>query len=99
MLHLDRDDTPTPCLVQAPDTYALLVLPGTGRYAMVDGTVQVRTGPDGWLALPPSNGVRWDTAPWFDATTKARPLLHGGDVGQILSERVRCPAAARGAGR
>jgi hypothetical protein len=85
MVALDRK-TSVPCLVIGPDTYALLVLPATGRYALVHPTVEVRTGPDGWVPLPPSRGVRWDTPPWIEATTAPRDLVSGAEIRQDLSE-------------
>lgn len=85
MVLLDRD-MPTPCLVQEPDRYALLVLPSTGRHALAHEAVEVRSGPEGWVAVPPSRGVRWDTPPWYEGTTNPRPLMHGQNVGRVLAE-------------
>ncbi|WP_405656916.1 hypothetical protein [Streptomyces sp. RK9] len=83
MLRLDRISL-VPCLVTHQQTAALLVLPATGRYAAVHDSVEVRTGPDGWLALPPSNGAIWDTPPWTDATNTPHTLLNGDTVGREL---------------
>lgn len=85
MVMLDRD-TPVTCLVVQPHTYALLVLPATGRYAAVDPAVEVRTGPEGWVALPPSRGVRWDTPPWIEGTSEPRRLISGGGLRHVLSD-------------
>lgn len=85
MVMLDRD-TPVTCLVVEPDTYALIVLPATGRYAAVDPAVEVRTGPEGWIALPPSRGVRWDTSPWIEGTSQPRRLANGGEVRHVLAD-------------
>ncbi|PAZ16594.1 hypothetical protein CLM62_06490 [Streptomyces sp. SA15] len=86
MVQLDRKRISPPCLLLEPDLYAMLVLPATGRYTMADDVVEVRTGRDGWIPLPPSHGVRWDTAPWYEGTTTPRDLVHGSDVGPILAE-------------
>lgn len=86
MVTLDKI-SPVPCIqTQSGHSAALLVLPATGRYAAVNGRVEVRTGPNGWLALPPSHQLRWDTPPWIEPTTTARELLHGEDVGRVLRE-------------
>lgn len=80
-----------PCLIYRK-TAALLVLPATGRYAATrpDGStrpdVEVRTGPEGWIALPPSHLARWDTSPWIDPTSTPHQLLHGQDVGHRLTK-------------
>ncbi|RMB80102.1 hypothetical protein [Streptomyces shenzhenensis] len=84
MALLDRD-TPIPCLIAAPDTYVLLVLPATGRYAAVNASVEVRTGQDGWIALPPSRGARWDNPPWIEGTTEPRKLINGDEIRCTLS--------------
>lgn len=90
MVKLDRI-SPVPCLLyeHTEPTAALLVLPATGRYAACDPRVEVRTGRGGWLALPPSHGLRWDTPPWIEPTTKPRELLHGSDVGRLLEQVFR----------
>ncbi|WP_158839118.1 hypothetical protein [Streptomyces sp. NRRL S-1022] len=85
MILLDREVS-VPCLLQNDDTTLLLVLPATGRYCLVHPDVSVRTGEDGWIALPPSRGVRWDTPPWIEVTGVPRPLTHGEDVGRILRQ-------------
>lgn len=85
MLRLDRI-SPVPCLVTHGATANLLVLPATGRYAAVHPRVEVRTGPDGWIALPPSNGARWDTPPWAESTHTPHELLSGQEVGRHLGE-------------
>ncbi|MFJ9585323.1 hypothetical protein [Streptomyces acidicola] len=90
MVKLDRI-SPVPCVLRehAEPTAALLVLPATGRYAACDPRVEVRTGRGGWLALPPSHGLRWDTTPWVEPTSKPRELLHGGEVGRLLEQVLR----------
>ncbi|UFR07159.1 hypothetical protein KBP30_41210 [Streptomyces sp. Go40/10] len=87
MVYLDREG-PIPCLTYR-DTVALLVLPATGRYAAVHQDIEVRTGPDGWIALPPSHGTAWDTPPWTEPAGTPRPLRHGQDVGRELAEALR----------
>lgn len=83
LIQVDRV-SPVPCVVNKK-TAAMLVLPATGRYAAGDEQIEVRTGPDGWLALPPSHGALWDTPPWIDPTDVPRPLLHGADIGRLLT--------------
>lgn len=93
MIGLDRV-APVPCLVDAAHAY-LLLRPGTGCFAVpepdpqtqgqVQAGVRVRTGPTGWVALPPSHGVRWDTVPWDTAGRRPVPLPHGGDVRRHLA--------------
>ncbi|MER6531320.1 hypothetical protein [Streptomyces sp. NPDC001508] len=85
MVLLDRG-TPVPCLIAHPDTYVLLVLPATGRYAVVDEAVEVRTGREGWIALPPSRGVRWDNPPWIEGTTEPRKLINGDQIRHTLAD-------------
>jgi hypothetical protein len=78
---------PVPCIVQG-DSAVLLVLPATGRYAAVAGCglpLDIRSGPEQSIALPPTHGNRWDTHPWIDNTSTAIPLLHGQDVGRRLA--------------
>ncbi|MFI2434609.1 hypothetical protein [Streptomyces sp. NPDC018693] len=84
MIQLDRI-TPVPCLFYGRCA-ALLVMPATGRYAAVREDVEVRTGRDAWIALPPSHDIRWDTPPWIEPTEKPRPLMHGRDVGEKIAE-------------
>jgi hypothetical protein len=85
MVLLDRE-CPVTCLVAGPETYALLVLPSTGRYAAVDPRVEVRTGEEGWIALPPSRDVRWDTSPWIEGTAEPRKLIHGSEIRHQLAD-------------
>jgi hypothetical protein len=97
MAWLDRSH-PVPCLVTDSNVAALLVLPATGRYAAVHACVEVRTGEDGWIALPPSHGTRWDTPPWLEATRTPRELLNGQEVGRHLREVIRMSTVARSRG-
>ncbi|MFD5509045.1 hypothetical protein ACFWIB_14880 [Streptomyces sp. NPDC127051] len=95
MVSLDRV-APVPCLIDSSRAF-LLVLPATGRYALGGRTgsaVELRSGPQQWIALPPSNGTRWDTPPWNEQTNDPIPLLHGGDVRAHLTEALAYEAAA-----
>ncbi|MFD9688389.1 hypothetical protein ACFWXO_21845 [Kitasatospora sp. NPDC059088] len=75
-----------PCIV-TDESVTLLILPATGRYARTVGAdVRIRSGPDDWIALPPSHGTRWDTPPWVLQTNSPVALLHGGDIGRHLEE-------------
>lgn len=85
MVSLDRVG-PVPCLIHESGIVALLVLPATGRYCLVNNAVEVRDGPLGWIALPPSRGVRWDTPPWIEPTSTPRDLISGEEVGRKLRE-------------
>ncbi|MFJ4627214.1 hypothetical protein [Streptomyces sp. NPDC088847] len=85
MVSLDRG-TPVTCLVLSREVYALLVLPATGRYAAVTSGVEVRTGEEGWIPLPPSRGSRWDTPPWLEGTSTPRTLISGDEVRHVLAD-------------
>ncbi|TLS46102.1 hypothetical protein FE633_11190 [Streptomyces montanus] len=93
--------TTVPCLLQGEDHAVLLVLPATGRYAVPEGTspstVQVRSGPEQWIALPPSHGARWDTPPWHEQTQDPLPLIPGGDLLGALASALRATAEPSGA--
>lgn len=81
MASLDRV-APVPCLTEEARAI-LLVLPATGRYALGEQpypAVEVRSGPDQWIPLPPTHGIRWDTPPWNEQTHQPIVLLHGGDL-------------------
>lgn len=91
-----EQEGPVPCLV-AGGIVALLVLPGTGRYALggyVPG--EVRSGPDQWVAVPPTIGVRWDTPPWIEPTTAPAPLMDGATVGLYVRRAYRSGADVGG---
>ncbi|MFJ8364542.1 hypothetical protein [Streptomyces sp. NPDC093984] len=85
MVHLDRKAR-MPCLVYDCGAVALLVAASTGRHCRVDEAVEVRTGPDGWVALPPSRGVRWDNPPWVDGTREPCQLVSGAEATDVLAE-------------
>lgn len=52
---------------------------------------EVRTGPDAWVAPPPSTGVRWDTPPSSEPTSTTHPLLDCTGAGPRPGA-FRCPA-------
>ncbi|MFF2571195.1 hypothetical protein [Streptomyces sp. NPDC058084] len=92
MLILDRHGIYTPCLT-ADHTYAtLLVAPGTGHRLAGVAPVSVHSGPEAWLALPPSNGMRWDTPPTLHA-----PLPDAEAIRPHLERAVRMAARCPGA--
>lgn len=86
---------PLPCLSDGRHA-VLLVRPSTGRDA-VSGCrpAEVRSGPDQWIALPPSHGLRWDTHPWIEQTTTPLPLVHGDDVARHLRMACRSEEGVR----
>lgn len=97
MASLDRI-APVPCLTDNAQA-VLLVLPATGRYALASQpspTVELRSGPEQWLALPPSRGTRWDTPPWNEQTGHPVALLHGGDVRPHLDKALAYEAPVDG---
>lgn len=87
MVRLDAEaPVPVPCL-RAGDHGALLVQAGSGTLALTPRSrplVTVRSGPGGWLALPPSAGTSWDTPPWAEPQGDPVRLLHGSDVRPYL---------------
>ncbi|WP_019059927.1 hypothetical protein [Streptomyces prunicolor] len=86
MVDLDRVAR-VPCLIdKGAEKTALFVLPATGCYADPHPALELRTGPDEWIALPPSHGLHWDTPPWMEQTGRPHPLLHGADVGRHLAD-------------
>ncbi|WP_331753027.1 hypothetical protein OG440_39080 (plasmid) [Streptomyces sp. NBC_00637] len=93
---LDRNGKAVPCLLQGEDHAILLVLPATGRYALPEGTspstVEIRSGPEQWVALPPSHGIRWEQPPWHEQTHLALPLIHGKDLLVPLQQALRVAA-------
>ncbi|MFE5713457.1 hypothetical protein ACFQ7J_21910 [Streptomyces sp. NPDC056501] len=60
---LDRFNTHAPCMTADHGQATVLVAPGTGRTLAGITAALVHTGPDAWIALPPSHGTRWDTPP------------------------------------
>lgn len=63
MLRVDAKGLHVPCLTAGHSTATLLVAAGTGSVLAGCPQVEVRSGPGAWVAMPPSYGVRWDTAP------------------------------------
>lgn len=82
MLSLERVAV-VPCFLQG-DRAGLLMLPATGRYVARHPLLELRSGLDDWVALPPSHGSRWDTPPWCEQTGRPLPLLHAGEVDRHL---------------
>ncbi|MFD4376803.1 hypothetical protein [Streptomyces sp. NPDC058486] len=84
LLMLDRFTLHTPSLATTAGPITILVEPGTGhRLAEAYTDVVVHTGPDAWIALPPSHNIRWDTPP-----VPHRPLPHALTVRPHLSRVV-----------
>jgi hypothetical protein len=94
MVRLDRRG-PVPCLIAA-GTATLFVQAGTGSTldAYPGQPVEVRSGPDGWVALPPSHGVRWDTPPWDEVTGARLRLPHGHAIKPAVTEALRTAVGA-----
>ncbi|MBB1243123.1 hypothetical protein GL263_06010 [Streptomyces durbertensis] len=85
MVRLDRTG-PVPCMV-TDSTATLLVQAGTGTVLHhTGGVAEVRSGPDRWVALPPSHGVRWDTPPWSEPSGAALTLPHAHALAQPIAE-------------
>jgi hypothetical protein len=94
LVWLDRLPVPVPCLT-TPHTAVFLVAPGTaGRVGRRAG-VEVRTGPAGWIALPPTGGVAWDTPPWDVATGRPLPLPHADEITDPLADALAWAAESR----
>ncbi|MFI9755806.1 hypothetical protein [Streptomyces collinus] len=102
VMWLDGSGTAVPCLLRGDDHAVLLVLPAPGRYALPDNTgsstVELRSGPEEWIALPPYQGTRWDSPPWHEQTHQPLPLIHGQDLLVPMTQALRMtaePSAAR----
>ncbi|MBB1255422.1 hypothetical protein H3146_18970 [Streptomyces sp. OF3] len=94
MVRLDRAG-PVPCTV-TDSAATLLVQAGTGMVLHnAGGIVEVRSGPDRWVALPPSHGVRWDTPPWHEPGGAALTLPHARALVQPIAEVARYFGKAR----
>jgi hypothetical protein len=88
LLRLDRLDLSVPSLISA-EQVTLLVAAGTGaRLGGLPG-VEVASGSNAWLALPPTTGVRWDTMPWSTASPAPLELLDGRRVRGALADGLR----------
>lgn len=82
---------PVPCVNNRYQS-TLLVAPGTARAALATlsrTVVDLRSGPDHWVALPPSHGTWWDTPPWDDLTGDPLPLPAADDISQPLALAVK----------
>ncbi len=85
MVFLDRA-TPPPCLIDGGHA-VLLVQPGTGRAAVRAGLpTSVRSGPAGWVAVPPILGRSWDTPPWVDGAKAPRRLVSVDAIASLLAD-------------
>ncbi|MFD8415471.1 hypothetical protein ACFV2Q_27535 [Streptomyces sp. NPDC059650] len=91
MVRADAASLHVPCLTSGHTTATLLVAPGTGELLTSCPNVEVRSGPGDWVALPPSYGVRWDTAP-----TEDTPLPDAGAVRPHLAQVLKLASADRG---
>ncbi|MFE7805884.1 hypothetical protein ACFU51_14705 [Streptomyces sp. NPDC057430] len=90
MVRADAARLHVPCLTAGHTTATLLVAPGTGELLADCPQAEVRSGPDAWVALPPSYGVRWDTAPAED-----HPLPDSGAVRPHLAQVLKLASADR----
>lgn len=93
MLRADAADLHIPCLTAGHTTATLLVEPGTGALLADCPQVEVLSGPEAWTALPPSYGVRWDTAP-----DQELPLPPAGAVRPHLAMVLKLALATRARG-
>ncbi|MEU5193681.1 hypothetical protein AB0G86_06405 [Streptomyces scabiei] len=102
VMSLERCDKAVPCIVQGENHAVLLVLPATGKYAVPEEEglpdVVVRSGPEQWVALPPSHGIRWEQPPWHEQTRQPLPLIHGNDLLFPLTQALRAIAEQQTSG-
>ncbi|MEV5774203.1 hypothetical protein AB0L49_23585 [Streptomyces antimycoticus] len=87
----EREGPPVPC-VNDRHRSALLVAPGTARAVLSTFSrtvVKVRSGPDQWVALPPSHGTRWDTPPWDEMTGEPVTLPDAAALSQPLTLAIK----------
>ncbi|MFE4972653.1 hypothetical protein ACFRAR_11085 [Kitasatospora sp. NPDC056651] len=84
---LDAKSRQVPCILTG-STATFLVEAGTGQEAFQGEETpgEVRGGGEGWVALPPSTGCRWDTFPWLDGTVTPRALRPGGDLAGPIAD-------------
>ncbi|GLF95205.1 hypothetical protein [Streptomyces yaizuensis] len=87
------DGAAAPVMAVDAEWTALLVRPGTG-HRMVRCGGEVLTGPEQWMALPPTGGRRWLVPPWHPDRPEPLPLSFYGP-----SPGTRPPAGARRLGR
>ncbi|MGW4032129.1 hypothetical protein ACWEFL_22930 [Streptomyces sp. NPDC004838] len=91
---LQLDPVPVPSIL-GPGTVTFLVAPGTGVVLAerIDG-VDVVSGIDSWLVVPPSAGRRWDTPPWSVTDSRATVRLpEAGALVQGLAQARRTSGA------
>ncbi|MER5966869.1 hypothetical protein [Streptomyces sp. NPDC002057] len=93
MLRADAKSLHIPCLTAGHTTATLLVEAGTGTLLDACPQVEVRSGPQSWVAMPPSHGIRWDTAPDHEL-----PLPPATAVRPHLAQVVKLALAARAQG-
>ncbi|WP_327286636.1 hypothetical protein [Streptomyces sp. NBC_01205] len=90
MVRVDAARLHVSCLTSGRTTATLFVAPGTGELFADCPQAEVRSGPSAWVALPPSYGVRWDTAPAED-----HPLPDAGFVRPHLAQVLKLASADR----
>ncbi|UQW99170.1 hypothetical protein [Streptomyces sp. RerS4] len=93
MLRADATNLHIPCLTAGHTTATLFVEPGTGSLLADCPRVDVRSGPQSWVAMPPSYGIRWDTAPDDEL-----PLPPAKAVRPHLAQVLKLSLAARAQG-
>lgn len=93
MLRADEKSLHIPCLTAGHTTATLLVEAGTGTLLADCPHVAVRSGPTQWVAMPPSYGIRWDTAP-----DNELPLPPASVVRPHLAQVLKLALAARAQG-
>ncbi|MGW0363672.1 hypothetical protein [Streptomyces sp. NPDC002990] len=93
MLRADAKNLHIPCLTAGHTTATLLVEAGTGSLLADCPQVHVRSGPQSWVAMPPSYGIRWDTAPDDEL-----PLPPAAAVRPHLAQVLKLALAARAQG-
>lgn len=74
-------------------TVTFLVRGGTAKKLEALDAVQVKSGTDASIALPPSLGVNWDTPPWSWASRVPRQFYDAELLRFSLSESVRLVSA------
>ncbi|GAA3372094.1 hypothetical protein GCM10017744_102180 [Streptomyces antimycoticus] len=90
LVQLERRSAQVPCVVNRHQA-VLLVAPRTataGLGHLSRTVVKLRSGPDGWVALPPSHMTRWDTPPW-DHQGEPIELLDADDIHEPISLAVK----------
>jgi hypothetical protein len=87
LLRLDREETTSaaPCLFYG-DTGTFLVEVSTGKQVAELEGVQVATGPDALIVVPPTSGARWDTPPWSRTERMSLALPSASDIRAALAD-------------